>query len=464
MKRGISAIRATLLGILLLGGVSCSRDYLEPAPIKTGEGLRLSLGSSTISITESDAILDGMRLYSFAQDGTAGSGYSGSFTSHFHHMVAGVTHTAGSMSLITNQMRVGRWDMVIVAPQGADFTPPIAAKSAGELLMYTFDPTLNNGSAHQFYYRFHRLPEITVDNNHSISTGISRNVAKIQIVVDRAVDVSTDSRAIHTIQLNKVPSRISWAGTLLRTDRGKYQTDVSGFDMLPNGTLTGDVTFSAATETGTFKSNTLEFVIPAHRGTDFWDADGLTQNLTPVDTITQKMEVLVSFTKASGGTFTKTVEIPVVARCNSILVAHLKMQDTNLEVITKVDPWTTKDVEGDVGAPYLNVSELETTVYDGTASRVYFWSNQPTDVYVSSMGKDSQSTPIDISTIFTDLAGIGASNCHYTYNAATKSGEGYIDILNSEVTSGTIVRKIYLNAGGAKREIVVTSQPVGRVK
>lgn len=461
MKRGISTIRATLLGVLLMGGVSCSRDYLEPAPVNTGEELQLSLGSSTISTTESDAILGGMRLYSFAQVGTAGSGDNGSITSHFHHMVAGVTHVAGSMHLTTNQMRAGRWDLAMVAPQGADLTPPIAAKPAGQLLMYTFDPALNNGNAHQFYYRFHRLPEITADSNHSVSTGISRNVAKIQIVVDRAVDVSTDSRAIHTIQLNKVPSRISWAGTLLRTNQGEFQTDVSRFDMLPDGKLTGEVTFSAATEAGTFKSNTLEFIIPAHRGTDFWNADGVTQNLVPTDTIKQKMEVVVSFTKASGGTFTKMVEIPVVARCNSILVAHLKMQDTNLEVITKVDPWTTKDVEGDVGAPYLNVSELTTTVYDGVASRIYFWSNQPTDVYVSSMGKDNQLNPIDISSVFTDLAGVGASNCHYTYNAATKSGEGYIDILNSKVTSsGMDFHLIYLNAGGVKREIKVISRSV----
>lgn len=458
MKRGISTIRATLLGVLLMGGVSCSRDYLEPAPVNTGEELRLSLGSSTISTTESDAILDGMRLYSFAQVGIAGSGNNGSINSHFHHMVAGITHVAGSMHLITNQMRTGRWDLAMIAPQGADLTLPIAAKPAGQLLMYTFDPALNNGNAHQFYYRFHRLPEVTADSNHSVSTGISRNVAKVQIVVDRAVDVSTDSRAIHTIQLNKVPSRISWAGTLLKTNQGGYQTDVSDFDMLPDGTLTGDVTFSHATEEGTFKSNTLEFIIPAHRGTDFWDTDGVTQNLASTDTIKQKMEVVVSFTKASGGVFTKTAVIPVVARCNSILVAHLKMQDTNLEIITNVDPWTTKDVEGDVGAPYLNVSELETTVYDGVVSRVYFWSNQPTDVYVSSVGKDNSNNPIDVSSIFTDLAGIGASNCHYAYNADLKSGEGYIDILNSGTTSGTIIRKIYLNAGGVKREIKVTSQ------
>lgn len=452
MERGISTLYVALLGMLLIGGISCSDDYLEPVPIKTGEGLRLNLGSSTMRAADVDAVLSEMHLYSFSQNDAGGSGFSGSPTSHFHHRVAGVTYAEGSMTLTSSQMRVGLWDLAMVAHRGATLTPALAAKQAGELLMYTFDSAINGGEAHQFYHRFHRLPEITVDNDHRILSSVSRNVAKVKIIVDRAVDVSTHQDAVHTIQLNKVPSRISWAGTLLKTISGGYETTPSDFDVLPNGALTRNIAFSPTAESGIYESNELEFIIPAHRGKDFWNADGVTQNLLSVDTITRKLEIAVSFTKESGGTFTKTVTIPVVSRCNSILVAHLKMQDTNLEIKTEVEEWTSKDVGGDVGAPYLNVSETETTLYGAAPSRIHFWSNQPADsVFVTRAGKIGDTPILDIDTELAELSGASAVNRHY--DADTQSG--YIDIINLAPVATQADVKIYLKASSLRREITV---------
>lgn len=441
--------------IMSLAAVSCSKDYLEPAPVRESEGLRLTLGGDMTRSGGSDAILDGMRLYSFAQSGTGGTGDGGGANSPFHHIVSGLTRASGSMTLKTTQMRTGKWDLVMVSPCGATLTPPIVTTSADNALMYTFNPADNGGQAYEFYHRYHRLPEIMVNTDHSVTSGLSRNVAKVQIVVDRAVDVNTASSA-HTITLDGVPSKISWAGTLLKSIGGNiYQSSTSDFDVLPAGTIKGNITFTTnESETGTFKSDMLTFIVPAHRGSDFW-SNPSTQNTTPRDTITKKMNLSVSFTKASGGTFTKSVEVPMVARCNEILILKLRMQDVNVEVIPSIEPWSSQPISGDIRAPYLNVTDVETVVYRWTSpavwqtTRFHFWSNQTnqSEVYVEAMSADA--IPVNVNSVFDNLAGVGATNMHYN----TATGEGYIDIINKN--GGTTDIKIYLKAGNLRREITV---------
>jgi len=400
---------------------------------------------------ENEAILDNMSLFCFSQGSSPVSGDGGSWNSEFSHQLLGVTRT--NMTLHTNYARTGFWDLVMVSGVGATFTPPVSNRKSSEALMYTYDPGVvqadgSRNKAHEIWHRMLRLPEITVNGNAQKSCGITRNMAMVKVVFDRAVDIDTAPTAEHKFELHDVPDKISWAGTLLRTvSSGVYETSLTDPDVLA-APLTGKFTFTdnSSVEPGTYKSDTLYFIVPAHRETDFW-ADNTTSNTNVQDTLEHRMSVSVSFDKASGGKFKKTAEIDRAYRCNGILVVRLRMKDVNLELNTSVTPWEADQlIPGDFGAPYLNVSDVETTVYDGAASRIYFWSNQPDEeVYVLKEGNGIS----DVNTVFDRIAGPTAVNRYY--DPASQSG--YIDIANFDMATSDA--KIYLKAGGLQREITV---------
>ena len=113
-------------------------------------------------------------------------------------------------------------------------------------------------------------------------------------------------------------------------------------------------------------------------------------------------------------------------------------------------PWTEIDINGDALGRELNVSALEKTL-SGTPERVYFNSNQES-VILDALGKNSSNADIAVTSFLNNPT---TTNFHYTYNPATKKGEGYIDLTAAgTATSGTY--RIYLNAGGLRREISVT--------
>lgn len=449
MKKSIYIICALCLSLVFHCG--CSSDSTELTQIEAGGGFKLSLNGAFTRSAESEAILDDMRLFCFTQGSTPLSGDGGSWNSLLNHYLTGVTRTG--MTLHAGAVRAGFWDLVMVSGAGADFSPPLSTQSAGASLMYTYNPGAvqldgSKSKAHEIWHRALRLPEIVADISNNAACAVTRNVTMIKVVVDRGVDIST-SATDHTFELHGVPDKISWAGTLLRTvSPGVYQTSTSAPDVLTQP-LTGRFTFvdNGAVETGTYKSDTLTFIVPAHREADFW-ANATTKNNNVKDTLTHKMSVAVSFTKASGGKFTKTVQIPIAATCNNILLLKLKMEDVNLEIIPSVTPWENENVDGDFTAAYLNVSNLKPIVHDGSVSRLYFWSNQPADsVYITKAGSGIP----DVDAVFDRIAGATAVNRHY--DPATNSG--YIDIASLNLAASQSDVKIYLNASGLRREITV---------
>ena len=447
MKRNVCIICALLLLSILHYG--CSE---ESSHIKDNSDFELSMGGDVTRSSETEAILDNMRLYCFTQGSNPLSGKGGSWESNFSHQLLGVTRTG--MTLRTNSAQVGNWDLVLVSAAGATLTPPISARKSSEALMYTYNPgpIQADGSreeAHQIWYRMLRLPTITTATPTAASCGITRNASLVKVVVDRAVDIDLSSTD-HTFKLHNVPEKISWSGTLLKTlSPGVYETSKSNPDTLA-APLTGKFKFTdnSSVENGTCISDTLFFIIPAHRETDFW-ANETTPISSASDTLEHVMNFSVSFTKASGGKFTKSMSINRATRCNGILLLRLKMKDVNLELNTSVTPWEAGEyIDGDVKAPYLNVSDVETTVYDGAASRIYFWTNQPSDsVYIL---KEGDGIP-NVDAAFDRIAGPTAINRYY--NVTDKSG--YIDIANLNLAASQPDTKIYLKAGSLRREIKV---------
>ncbi|WP_291528025.1 hypothetical protein [Bacteroides sp. UBA939] len=441
----------------------CSCIEEPPVRVEDNSNFRLLMGGEMTRSVDSDAILDNMQLYCFSQSSNAPlSGNGGSWNSDFSHSLLGVTRT--NMTLHTSQARAGDWDLVMVSSAGAVFTPPVSNRTSSQALMYTYTPgnVQADGSrnpAHEIWHRMLRLPTIGGNTTTNASTGITRNASMVRVVIDRAVDVDVNSTN-HLFELRGVPNKISWSGTLLRTvSPGVYETSLSNPDVLPEP-LTGKFTFTdnSAVETGTYKSDTLTFIIPAHREADFW-ADATTPSTIAQDTITHKMKVFVSLTRASGGSnFEKEAEINHVHRCNGILEVHIRMKDTGIELNTSVTPWEPDEpIDGNVTPPFLNVSDLTTTVYDGAASRFYFWSNQPADsVYVLNNANN-----INVNEVFDRIAGPGAANLHYD----PLTGSGYIDIAIINITNSVSVnRTITLKAGNLRRNITVNTTTTAQVR
>ena len=456
MKKNICVTGILFLFLTLLYG--CIEEETVQV-IKDSNTFQISMSEGVTRSPESESILENMQLYCFSQDSNAPlSGNGGSWDSDFSHQLLGVTRT--NMTLHTSQARAGDWDLAMVSAAGAVFTPPVANSTASEALMYTYTPgeIQTDGyrsRAHEIWYRMLRLPTIDGNTVTAASTGITRNASMVRVVIDRAVDIDVNSTD-HLFELRGVPDKLSWGGTLLRTvSAGKYETSTDNPDVLEEP-LTGKFTFTdnSAVETGTYKSDTLTFIIPAHREADFW-ADATTPNTNVQDTITHKMKVFVSLTRASGGgKFEKEAEINHVTRCNGILEVHIRMKDTGIELSSSITPWTDCFVDGDITHPYLNVSDQTITVYDGAASRLYFWSNQPADsVYVLKEGLQGTTIRIpNVNTLFDSIAGLNSPNRHY--DPDTQSG--YIDIaMLGMFTSNQTDTKIYLKTGNLRREIMV---------
>ena len=114
-------------------------------------------------------------------------------------------------------------------------------------------------------------------------------------------------------------------------------------------------------------------------------------------------------------------------------------------------PWDIVNADGDIHGRTLNVSALEKVLIDANIERVYFNSNQPT-VTLDAAGLNSSGIVLPVTDFLTAPA---TTNFHYTYNPTTKIGKGYIDLI---AASGAIpdTYRIYVNAGGLKREVKVT--------
>ncbi|HHV86377.1 MAG TPA: hypothetical protein GXX42_11285 [Petrimonas sp.] len=128
-----------------------------------------------------------------------------------------------------------------------------------------------------------------------------------------------------------------------------------------------------------------------------------------------------------------------------------------LEINLDVTDWGSVNVNGSTISRSLNVSAMQTNLSERSVSRIFFWTDQP-HVSVDPVGyvDTSGNTTFNVNDFFTDLAGASASNLHF--DAGT--GRGYLDIetdipVNQNPQSYS--HRIYLNAGGLRREITVNT-------
>lgn len=122
-----------------------------------------------------------------------------------------------------------------------------------------------------------------------------------------------------------------------------------------------------------------------------------------------------------------------------------------------VADWTVQTVQGDMGKRQLNTSTAKVSITGVTSSRIYFWTDQKS-VKIEDKGfiGTTGNTSFNVNDYFDDLAG-GFDTSMFHYNPQT--GEGYMDIATLSVNeTDNNVRRIYLNAGGLRREIIVDTE------
>ena len=95
-----------------------------------------------------------------------------------------------------------------------------------------------------------------------------------------------------TVQLTEVPSTVSWAGNILPNTTTPELRKAPIVLTIPADEQWTD---SLSTDGTSFKISSMNHhtVIPAHRGRDFWNADG-TMNDKPADILEHKMKIALT--------------------------------------------------------------------------------------------------------------------------------------------------------------------------
>jgi len=138
------------------------------------------------------------------------------------------------------------------------------------------------------------------------------------------------------------------------------------------------------------------------------------------------------------------------------IIGSISEDAVSLSAVITPKPWTEENISGNTGEQKLNVDKLSVVISTGNATRIHFWSNQP-KVIIDEKGymELSGDTEFNVNDVLNSLAGDTAINLHYD----SLSGIGYMDI---EIKNGIDIAslnvgalRIYLNASGLRREIIL---------
>lgn len=269
----------------------------------------------------------------------------GSDAGKFNHKVQEVTYGPDQLSMT---VAAGTWNIALVTAN-TDFSSgliqPVRSVAREDSKMWETQPV--GGTLPS-------MPELRTasidgqlvvggqDNSVAGTTILSRNVALVKVVI---ADVGgLDVNGTHNFELKDVPTTLNWEGGLFPTAKNPRVSTVP---------MTGIFRVKDSTSLpGHQRSDTLYFIIPAHKGNDYLNAN-------PKDTTESHMKVSVDLACEGGSRFQKTdVVIPRVPRVNGILLVRL-LVGGKLDVTADVLGW--EDVE-------LNADLSQTQLYTDKAS------------------------------------------------------------------------------------------------
>lgn len=322
-KAGLTRLLTVVLTTSLLTVLSCA-DELE----KTSANHNLTL--STRAGETAAQQIPSMRLFNF--------NHGGSDDKKFYQEVLNITR---STDKLTAQVEVGQWNMALVSnPNGGTIIKPVANKVISQTPLYKYEPTYPNGGkttdAHEMYLDNQVTPNITSGGSHTMNAQLNRTVARVDLIIKKTTP-NFNLSGTHKIKLHNVPSTISYTGDLL--------PNAATPDTLSRA-LESPVTLVNAND-GSYKgSETITFIIPAHRG------DAYT-SLSPSDIVGVKMDVTLNLERTGGTRFAKQEQIEVVAQCNKILRVEITVND-GITFDTSILDWEGVSVNSTVGKGYQN--------------------------------------------------------------------------------------------------------------
>lgn len=354
-----------LMGLLLFLAFACTDDRESPGGTNGNPSLVFRMTRASADI------INNTQVYLFDGDGaTAGQ---------FRQKVPDVTYAADRLTM---PVAAGIWDITLVSADGdvnSGLIQPVRGQARSSLKMWE---TRSAGGS------LPSMPELRTayitgqqviagqDNVASETALLSRNVALVKVVIADAGGL--DINGTHTMKLTNVPTTLNWEGGLYPN---KNNPTVSAEPMTGTFTIHNNTAMA-----GHQYSDTLRFIVPAHKGTDYLNA-------LPTDTTTSHLKLSVDLASEGGTRFEKTdVVIPRVPRVNGILLVRIFLGG-KLDVSTEILNWQDTQLEADLSQTQLYTDKasvgmaFKDTIHVNTNAREYTVEKAPEATWITSVKK-----------------------------------------------------------------------------
>lgn len=354
-----------LMGLLLFLAFACTDDRESPGGTNGNPSLVFRMTRASADI------INNTQVYLFDGDGaTAGQ---------FRQKVPDVTYAADRLTM---PVAAGTWDITLVSADGdvnSGLIQPVRGQARSSLKMWE---TRSVGGS------LPSMPELRTayitgqqviagqDNVASETALLSRNVALVKVVIADAGGL--DINGTHTMKLTNVPTTLNWEGGLYPN---KNNPTVSAEPMTGTFTMHNNTAMA-----GHQYSDTLRFIVPAHKGTDYLNA-------LPTDTTTSHLKLSVDLASEGGTRFEKTdVVIPRVPRVNGILLVRIFLGG-KLDVSTEILNWQDTQLEADLSQTQLYTDKasvglaFKDTIHVNTNAREYTVEKAPGATWITSVKK-----------------------------------------------------------------------------
>ena len=354
-----------LMGLLLFLAFACTDDMESPGGTNGNPSLVFRMTRASADI------INNTQVYLFDGDGaTAGQ---------FRQKVPDVTYAADRLTM---PVAAGTWDITLVSADGdvnSGLIQPVRGQARSSLKMWE---TRSVGGS------LPSMPELRTayitgqqviagqDNVASETALLSRNVALVKVVIADAGGL--DINGTHTMKLTNVPTTLNWEGGLYPN---KNNPTVSAEPMTGTFTIHNNTAMA-----GHQYSDTLRFIVPAHKGTDYLNA-------LPTDTTTSHLKLSVDLASEGGTRFEKTdVVIPRVPRVNGILLVRIFLGG-KLDVSTEILNWQDTQLEADLSQTQLYTDKasvglaFKDTIHVNTNAREYTVEKAPEATWITSVKK-----------------------------------------------------------------------------
>ncbi len=239
------------------------------------------------------------------------------------------------------KIKTGDWHLAVVsAPAAYPVEQANWQYQIDEQLLYKYEPQNPLGNGHtkaaELFTDYIDLPLIAEDETKNVNASLTRNVARVQLIVkDVSGSINTASDG-HRVYLHHIPQKIGYTGSLLPNGTVPDTLPSPVYAALPlmlrNGIVQG--------------RDTLNFIIPAHKG----DLTG--------DLSTHKMKLSVELQKNDGTTHRVQAPIPLTALCNQTLRINLTV-NTSCVIEAGIHPWVDEEHNIELGRTHLKVNKTQ---------------------------------------------------------------------------------------------------------